>query len=174
MQADELFGMAHRQRTQEGLIEKREDCGVGAYAQRQRKHRDNREGWRLAHLPQAQSNFVQDRSHYFLISWSTGYSVRSAFMGSIEAARRAGNHAANPAVEMSTTTAPTALMGSKGDTPNSRLFITRTTKKAPTAPIRTPPTAIMALSRMTMPKMRFRSAPKATRSANSLVRSPTE
>jgi hypothetical protein len=55
--------MGDWQTTQERLVQQGKDCSIRADTKRQSEHSHDGKAWRFAHLPQAQTNFMQDRMH---------------------------------------------------------------------------------------------------------------
>src|ERR1700733_614357 len=101
----ELFGRLNRQRAQHDLIDQREDGGGCADTQRQCQHGGKRKAWCAAKLPQSVTKVLHDlldELHESSSLWVCGYSMRSATIGSMEAARRAGTRAATAAASEST------------------------------------------------------------------------
>ena len=62
-QAHQLLGVADRKRAKEGLIEQREDGGVGSDAEREGENSDRGEAGRLLHLPADVLKIMQQVGH---------------------------------------------------------------------------------------------------------------
>ena len=111
----EVSGVRNSAGIQQHSIRDREDGDIGADAECERQHGDNGKPRRVGELANRVTKLMSDGMHSDLLA--IDYSDRSACIGSMEAARRAGSHAANPAVTASRSTAAAAEKGSNGETP---------------------------------------------------------
>src|SRR2546422_3158061 len=102
------------------------------------------------------------------------HSQRSAAIGSMREARRAGTKQARSATEQSTTATETNVAGSAELMPYRLASRSRVSAHPPAAPRARPAPTIQAPSPMTRPRMSRGRAPSAMRSPISPVRWPTE
>src|SRR5690349_1979891 len=128
-QHHETSGVGVRQRPEQYGPDDAEHRSVRPDAESEREHHGQGEAGAGSKLTSGVPNVLQDRVHY---------SARSATMGSVRVARRAGRYVASAATAISTSGMVTNVIGSVAPTPKSMLFITRVSRNAAERPTTTP------------------------------------
>src|SRR5439155_24578768 len=153
------------QRLEQHGVDRAEDGGIGADAEREREHGDEREGGAFGERADGEAEVLEEGVHH---------SVRRATIGSTCAARRAGSQHASRATPANTAATPAKVSGSVAVTPNRRLVITRVSISAPATPASTPAPTTPIPWLTTIRSTSWARAPSAMRRPISRVRCATE